>query len=628
MLQDIRDKSQGWIAKTLIGGIGVLLMLTGYQTIFNHRSSTTDETAAEVNGEKITVTELNESLNAQRQRMIHELGPQFDPSILDDPQWKKQVLEGLIRQRLLMQDARHSGLVVTDRDVKERITQATAFQVNGKFDPKLYVQTVRQMGYPSPQQFIERLKNNLTLSQLQAGIAATEFATDAEVKAMADLQGQTRDIAVQTLSTDPNSITVSDDDISHYYQEHGADFTVPEQVVVEYLELKKQNFAKPVQISDEKLHELYSNVSAAPEQRRAAHILIAVGKDGDADKAKAKIEAIRKRLEQGEDFAKLAKETSEDKGSAANDGDLGYATEMDYDPEFAKALFALNKPGEISQPVRTSYGWHLIKLLDVKPGVKPSFESVRDSLAEQYRNQEAQRKLLNASRAMEDAAFESSDLSQPAEDLGLKVQTSPPFGRDGGTGIAAAPQVVRAAFGDDVLQDGNNSALIEPDPNTALVLRVKEHHQPKQKPLEQVQADIRKLLIKQKTRQASKERGEKLIAQLQAQGPGASADAWHNHKAIGRQQTDLDPAITYKAFAMPRPEAGKASYAGVSLHNGDYAVIRLNKVNEPTAPLGKQETDQLRQQLAASDGQRDFMAYYQGLHDSAKIKIEHEQEQK
>lgn len=618
MLQDIRDKSQGWIAKTLIAAIGVLLMLTGYETFFRS-SRTEDQIAAKVNGEKIGVSQLNAVLNAQRQRMAQELGPQFDPSVFDDPQWKDKALEGLIQQILLLQGAKKSGLGVTDRDINQRIAQAVEFQVDGKFNPQRYVLMVRQLGYDNPQQFVEQLKKNLTLAQLRATVAGTDFATDGELKALADLQGQTRDLAIRTLSSSKDGIQVGEDEIKQYYQNNTPRFSVPEQVVVEYLELKKQDFSEQVQVSEQALRDLYDQeITAPPERRRAAHILIPLRDQQNAQQAKAKIDAIQKRLEKGEDFAQLAKETSEDAGSAAQGGDLGYAGRDDYDPAFANALYAL-KPGEVSPPVQTLFGWHLIKLLAVAPGEKPSFDSVKARLAEELKSRQAQAKFLDASRALENSAFESSDLAQPAQELHLSIQTSQPFNRQGGSGVAANPKVVSAAFSEEVLQDGNNSSLIEPDEDTAVILRVKEHLEPKQKPLEAVSEEIRRLLTQKKLQQANQAEGEKLIAALRAGQETATGDAWRTVKGATRQQTDLEPAIIRRAFSIPHPQDNQPTYAGVSLNNGNYAVIRLERVDAPAEPLSKEAADKLRDQLAAHYGQQDFLAYYQQLRERAKI---------
>nr|BFE89871.1 hypothetical protein GCM10020185_04070 [Pseudomonas brassicacearum subsp. brassicacearum] len=256
------------------------------------------------------------------------------------------------------------------------------------------------------------------------------------------------------IKADPASVKLTDDEVKAYYDQHAKEFMTPDQVVIDYLELKKASFFDQVSVKDEDLQAAYQKeIANLSEQRRAAHILIEVNDKVTEAQAKAKIEEIQARLAKGESFEALAKEFSQDPGSANNGGDLGYAGPGVYDPEFEKALYALKKD-QVSAPVRTDFGLHLIKLLGVEAPEVPTFASLKDKLTRELKTQQVEQRFVEATKQLEDASFEASDLAQPAQDLKLTVHTSAPFGREGGEGIAANRAVVTAAFSPEVLNEG------------------------------------------------------------------------------------------------------------------------------------------------------------------------------
>jgi peptidyl-prolyl cis-trans isomerase D len=395
-------------------------------------------------------------------------------------------------------------------------------------------------------------------------------------------------------------------------------------VVIDYLELKKASFFDQVAVNDEDLQAAYQKeIANLSEQRRAAHILIEVNDKVNEAQAKAKAEEIQARLNKGEDFAALAKEFSQDPGSASNGGDLGFAGNGVYDPAFETALNALNK-GQVSAPVRTSFGWHLIKLEDVQAPDVPSFASLKAKLTNQLKTQEVEQRFVTATKQLEDSAFEASDLAQPAQELGLKVQTSAAFGKDGGAqGITANRDVVKAAFSQEVLEEGSNSTALELDPETVVVLRVKEHRKPEQLPLEAVAAPIRAQLAKQHASAEVKAKGEALIAGLRdGKVPLAATQegqAWKVLEAVSRSQDGIDPAELQAVFRMPKPTANdKPEFSSVSLADGSLVVLRLNGVNEAVAP-SEEEKANYRRFLASRAGQQDFAAYRKLLEGKAEI---------
>ena len=611
MLQNIRDNSQGWIAKTIIGVIVVLLALTGFDAIFN--SAGNDNSAAEVNGEKISRYDLDQAVNMQRRQLAQQLGGDFDASLLDDKLLRDAALSSLVERTLLLQGAQKNGFDFSSQALDQLILQTPEFQVDGVFNAARFDQVIQQMGY-SRLQFRDLLKQEMLIGQLRAGISGTGFVTEQQVDNFARLEMQTRDFSSLIVSADSSAVTPTDDEVRKFYDANAERFRSPEQVVLEYVELNKEAFFDQVEVSDEALQELYQKqIANLSEQRRAAHILI----EGNDPKAKSTLEDISKRLQAGEDFAALAKEFSQDPGSASEGGDLGFAGRDVYDPAFEEALYALQE-GQVSAPVQTEFGWHLIKLLGVQSPEIPSFDSMKPELVRELKAQQVEQRFVEASKQLEDSAFEASDLAQPAQELGLTVQTTPAFPREGGEGIAANRQVIQAAFSDEVLVDGANSSVIELDPNTTVVVRVKQHLEAKALELDQVRDAIVQQLQRSKAAEKARSEGEELLTKLR---DGQVVERqWQVVEAATRNQEGVQPAVLQAVFRMPKPAAkDQPSYSGMSLANGDFVLLRLNGVNEPEQALSDAERDNYRRFLASRAGQQDFAAYRQKLQEQAEI---------
>ncbi|KDD68588.1 peptidyl-prolyl cis-trans isomerase [Pseudomonas mandelii PD30] len=621
MLQNIRDNSQGWIAKTIIGVIVALMALTGFDAIF--KATTHRNDAAKVNGEEISQNELSQAVDMQRRQLMQQLGKDFDASLLDEKMLRESALKGLIDRKLLLQGAENSKFAFSEAALDQVILQTPEFQVDGKFSPERFDQVIRQLGY-SRMQFRQMLAQEMLIGQLRAGLAGSGFVTDAQVLAFARLEKQTRDFASLDVKVDPAAVKLTDDEVKAYYDEHAKEFMTPDQVVIDYLELKKASFFDQVSVKDEDLQAAYQKeIANLSEQRRAAHILIEVNDKVTEAQAKAKIEEIQARLAKGEKFEALAKEFSQDPGSANNGGDLGYAGPGVYDPAFETALYALAKD-QVSAPVRTDFGFHLIKLLGVEAPEVPTLASLKDKLTRELKTQQVEQRFVEATKQLEDSSFESSDLAQPAQDLKLTVHTSKPFGREGGEGVAANRAVVTAAFSPEVLDEGANSTAIELDPETVIVLRAKEHLKPAQLPLESVAASIRVQLSKEHASSAAKTKAEELIVSLRdgktALDKAIDGQSWKVTQAATRGQEGVDPTVLQALFRMPKPAAkDKPTFSNVTLADGSLVIVRLNGVNEAAAPT-EEEKAQYRRFLASRIGQQDFAAYRKMLESQAEIK--------
>lgn len=619
MLQNIRDNSTGWISKSIIGLIVVLFAFTGFDAILGSTSNSNN--AAKVNGEEITLDALAEAKNLQRRQLLQQFGKDFDASLIDDALLSEAALKGLISRKLLVQAADQSGFAFSSALIDQFILLAPEFQVDGKFNADRFDQVIRQMGY-TRLQFRQMIEQEMRTGQLRAGIAATAFVTEQEAQAFADLERQTRDFAMLTIKPELDKVAVTEDEVKAYYDENSSQFLTQEQVVVEYVELEKSAFFDQVVVDDAALQELYqAEIANLVEQRHAAHILFEVTADVTDEQAKAAAQSAIERINAGEEFAAVAKEVSDDIGSAEQGGDLGFAAQGVYDPAFEDALYALEN-GQISAPVRTDYGWHVIKLLGVQAADVPSFASLKDKLSQDLKSQQVEQRFVEAVRELESAAYESADLQQPASELGLEIKVSEPFGREGLDGLFANRQVLQAAFSTEVLEEGANSTAIELDPETTVVLRVKEHKRPEQIAFAEVSTQIREQLLVKRAIEQAQSQGQALLSSLQ-EGKTSTAqaqqDAWQVVEAATRDQESVDPEVLQALFKMPKPEANAAEFAGLNLSNGDYVIIRLTGVNAAADSLTASELKQYREILASRAGQVDFSAFVQQLELDAKI---------
>lgn len=619
MLQNIRDNSTGWISKSIIGLIVVLFAFTGFEAIISSGSNSNN--AAKVNGEEITLDALAEAKNLQRRQLLQQFGKDFDANLIDDALLTESALKGLVARKLLVQAADQSNFAFSSASIDQFMLTAPEFQVDGQFNADRFDQVIRQMGY-SRLQFRQMIEQEMRTSQLRAGIAGSAFITEQEAQAFARLERQTRDFSMLTITPNLAGESVTSAEAEAYYNEHAKEFMTPEQVVVEYIELEKSTFFDQVAVDETELKELYQQeIANLEEQRRAAHILIEISADVSEEQARLKAEQAIERINAGEEFAAVANELSDDTGSAAQGGDLGFAAPGIYELEFEEALVALNK-GQVSEPVRTDYGWHVIKLLDVQAADIPSFASLQDKLTQSLKAQQVEQRFVEAVKDLEGLAYESADLQQPAADLKLTVKVSEAFGREGAQGLFANRQVLDAAFSTEVLEEGANSMAIELDPETTIVLRVKEHKRPEPIPFAEVSAQIQQQLTAQRAIEQAKSEGETLLASLQ-EGKTSIEQAkqaeWQTAEAATRDQDGLDPKVLQTLFKIPKPQAGAAQFAGVSLGNGEYVVLRLTGINDSPTPLNSEELVQYQEILASRAGQVDFDALMQQLELDAKV---------
>lgn len=611
MLQDIRDNAQGTIAKVIIGLLIISLSIWGMDAIIG--GFTGEPAVATVNGNEITEREFLRTVQLETQQRLMQMDNP-DPSLVDEDQVRRDVLEALIQEAVLTQDAENQGLQLSDADIDSLITQMPQFQVDGQFNRDRFVATVRNLGM-GVAEFRESLRKNYVVNQIRAVIAQTGLAVPAQAKQLLAIQNQTRDFRVLTINADAvaDQVSVSDADIAAYYEDNKDQFREPEQVSAAYITLSLEALASALEISDDEVRDYYQERAEdfAREERRAAHILVEAGAD-----AEETIAAIQQRLGEGESFAALAEEFSVDTVSAREGGDLGFAGRGVYDEAFEEALFALEE-GEISGPVETSFGVHLIRLEEVRRADVPAFEELEAELREELARARATERFAEVRTQLADAAYAADDLPGPAAELGLEVQEVSGVTRDGGPAPFDHAGLVRQLFSDDVLTGGYNTELIDVENNRAVVARVREYQEPRQLELADVETQIRDLLTSRATRQALDDRAAELVAAVEA-GDQPMAEQWQSYEGEGRNVAGLDPFIAQAVFSLPHPEGGQP-VVGKALSGNEAAVIVLSAVNPGEVQEDSPEYRQLQQFLAQLEGQREYQAYQQFLRNTAEV---------
>lgn len=621
MLHYIRDRAQGWIAWFIVGLISIPFALWG---VNSYMTGASDVVVAEVNGNEINQTELQQSLQQYRDQMRNVLGEQFDPAMFEGAAVKRNILDGLIEQRLLHEASQKLGQTVNDASVSEMIRSNPAFQRDGQFDPDYYAMMLARVGY-SPASFEAQLRNDLLTQELTRNIQRSAIVTPTQLDRVLELEKQQREIAygVVPLQNYVDKVSIDDEAVRAYYDNNKTAYTAPEQVRVNYVELNIDSIADTITVDDEALQQFYVDNESqfvGPEQRRVSHILI----EGDDEEARAEIEKIAERLQQGEDFEALAKAESEDTGSAAQGGDLGYFGPDVMEPAFEEAAFALENVGDISEPVETEFGYHLIKLTGVESPEVQDFSDVRTEVEQRYRSQQAEAQFYDKAEQLANLSFENPDsLDVAAEELGLEIQTTPLFTR-GGTesGISSEAKVLEAAFSEDVLQNELNSAVIELSDTHLVVIHKNKHIPENVLPFESVKPAIEQQLLFDEASQFAREKGEAIVAELK---DGAEAQTllenWQPAAFYGRDSEEVSQQILQRAFEMQKPES-QAQYTGFTADNGNYVVIKLTDVKSgQTADVEAEERQSIQEQLQQMMSNAELQAFIASLRADADIEI-------
>lgn len=540
-----------------------------------NRMSDSENDLATVGDTSITMMDFD---NAKRQYLDNfrrQMGQSFKPNMLDTAEARASILAALISDRAISLEIASEYMNVGEADAINLVKQAPAFQRDGKFSTEAYQQFLNSMG-KSDEQFVLELRRDLTRQMLLSAVSQTTQASNTVAQRIHDLLTEER--TIRTFEIKPTaflkSVSVTDAEAQSYYDQNKSLFAVPESVNIEYVVLSPESY-KNIKASEDDIKTFYEqNLQrfSTPEERRASHILIAVNNEKTDADAKKEADEIYKQLQADPSkFAQLAKSKSADPGSARQGGDLGFFQKGMMVPEFDNAVFS-GKKGDLVAPVKTQFGYHIIKIVDVKAAQAKPLKEVRGEIEALYQQQAAIRAFAEDAENFSNMVYEQSESLQPvAERFGLKIQTVKNVTRDFEDQLIN-PNVIEALYGFDVLEDKRNSNAIEVASNTLLSARVTAHHKQTVKTFDEVKGDIVATLKNQKATEAARAQGSADIAKLLDK---KSASAKFGDKTVISRERPGAYAYEVVTAAL-RPEANKLpTYTGVQTQDGSYFVIEV-----------------------------------------------------
>jgi len=616
MLEIIRERAQGVIVKIILGLITIPFALWGVDSYI--RGGDKADIVAKVDGQNITRQEFGRTLKEQQERMRGAMGERFDPAMLDRPEVRQSVLDGLVQQHLLAMEANRVGFNLPDTLLASIIADIPEFQQDGKFSQARYESMIRAQDM-TPAVFENRLRQNLVIQQLFEGLSHGVAVPRASEEMVARLAEQQREISQAMLTPEQYMIQLKVDpaDVKAYYDKHREEFLVPEQARLDYVVLSVDELQQQMVVSDEEVKKYYDEHSAQyneAEQRRASHILIA---------ERAQAEQILKEIKQNPaKFEDLAKQHSKDPGSAAKGGDLGFFARGAMVKPFEDAAFGM-KGGEISDLVQSDFGFHIIKLTAIRHGGARSFNAIRGEITQELKKQKAVKKFAELAETFSNMVYEQPDSLNPVADaLKLKIQSSPWISKKGaGTALLNHPKLLQAVFSEDAHKLKRNSEAVEVAPNTLVAARVAEYKAASYKPFEELSTELAKRLLREQGNAMAVKQGKDALASLQK--GGAVADLkWGAPILINRENaSSMGKDVLNQIF---RADAGKLpAYTGIENPKGGYILIKVGKVIEAGAidPAKKKSyANQLRQAFA----QEYSSAYLASLKQKADISIKKE----
>lgn len=616
MLTKIREKAQGAFAWGILIIICVPFALWGIQ---NYLDTGKEAPVASVGDKDFFQRDVN--------RAYEQYAQNLQGMTIDEQSLKAQALEKLIKDEVLLQYVRAKGLVTTDDTARDFIQSLAYFQVDGKFDEKRY-KTMLNLQKISSVEFVNRIKNALIMEQFQRSIIDSSFSTKYDVESFFKIQNQQRDVDYVTVDVQKPAEQPSDEQITAYYQQHQDLFQTPEQVSVEYVELLLEDIAKTIAVTDDKLKAFYEEQKdqyTTAERRKISHILFAINDKTDEKTALEKALKAKQELD-NKDFATLAAEVSDDKLTAKTGGDLGLFNVGVMEKSFEDAASAL-KLGEVSNPVKSAFGYHLIKVTELMPGEVKPFDAVKNEVTKAYQKAQAENAFYEKGERLTEMSYEHPDsLKTVADNLALAVNKSALFTKDKGDGIAADEKIRNMAFTEEVLQ-GNNSTPVELGTDRLVVLRLLEHKAAAARDIKDVKQDIAATLLADKAKQQAIEKAKQIKARLQA-GESIQAVAAENKlqvktaTGLTRNKEDLPLPLSQAIFKAAKPVAGKPSVFIAELPAGEQAVVSLTKVTAGVMTEDdKKQLDLATKNIAKAFGQTEFNALINSLQADADVSV-------
>lgn len=657
MLQKLRERTTGWVATIIIG-----LLMIPFLFVIDHSymGGMGANNVAQVKAppawwqgapswwplsmlwehEEVSVDEFRQRFEQERAQERQQQGEAFDPREFESVENKRKVLDSLIDEKSLLLASRRAGVTIGNDAVRDYIQGIPAFQVDGKFDANRYQLALSSQVPPrTPKQFEELVRLSLQQSLVPVGLGGSAFATDAEVDRIVRLSGETRDVEAALLPEHAeDTAAVADTDITAWYEGHKSDFMSPESVSIEFVEVRGDLLPAPPAADEAALRKRYEDEKARfvePDRRLASHILVAVAADADeATRKAAEDKANRLAAEAkapGADFGALAKANSEDPGSRDNGGDLGWVEKGMMVAPFEEALFSMQQ-SEVRGPVKTDFGYHVLQLREAASGAQVPFEQAREELAREQAQADRERVYSELTGRLTDLIYQNPSTLEPAaKEVGLQVQQLGPFTRTDTIGVAASPDVKRAAFSESLIEDGTASDPIQIGPNHAVVLRVLEHTPEAARPLAEVREQVIAAVRADRRAKAAEAAAEALVKRLQAGEAFAEVAASANGEVaplqgLPRGAQVPTPQANQAIFQVPVPAEGKTSAGRFSMPGGRQAVFVVTAVH-PGKPedLTPEQRTQLRDQLAQIDGAAAAQAYVRHLRKQYTVNVQESQ---
>ncbi|WP_233842985.1 SurA N-terminal domain-containing protein [Dyella sp. 2HG41-7] len=635
MLQSLRDKMHGWPAIVVLGVAVFAMSFFGIEGYF---SSHIETFVAKVGKREVDQQKFQDTINRIRQQQRAQLGDQFDPSVFEKPEFKQQILDELIGQQLLLQANEDLGMRVSNQALRDAIASNPMFQVDGKFNADMYRAQLASSGM-TPDMYQQSVGTSLESQLLPDAISGSTIVTPVEIDRYLDVKLQRRDIRYFVLPRPtPSDSQVTDAQVQDYYKAHQSDFMNAEQVSLKYIEVNGADLKPEAQPTDEDLQKRYQSELSRfgmPEEREVSHILVNVPKNATPAQQKAALDKADKIASEANaaNFAKLAQQDSDDLGSKLQGGDLGWLQKGVTNAAFDSAMFSMQK-GQISKPVLSDEGYHIIFLRDVRSGQTKSFAEVRDQLLKEATSSDSDRVYNEAAGKMTDLTSQNpGSLDPAAQALKLQVKETPLFSRAGAQDAAANPilanpKVIAAAFSNDVLTAGNNSALINLGKTDSIIARVDKHVPASPKPIAEVHDAIVQKLLDERIAEAAHQKADVLVQRL-SKGEDLVEVAKAEHadlqtvNQVQRVQQNVPQPVLMQAFKTPHPAAdGKSQFADVELDHGTYAVLAVDKVQG--GDLSKMTADdrqQLYRQMMQAYGGVETQGFIDMLKAGTKVEI-------
>lgn len=625
MLDKMREGSQGIAAKVILSVIILSFALAG---VSSYLGGGGDAAAVKVNDQEISQASVEQAYKNERARLQQQYGEQFD-LLASTPNFAQQVraqaTQMLISESLIAQAISEMGLRVGDQQVKNEIRKMVEFQVDGKFSNEKYLSLLRRATY-TPAQFSESVKQDLARRQLLQMLVGSEFVVPAEVATANQLQAQKRVAKVLTISAADfeNSEKVSEDEIKTYYDNNTQLFQYPEQVSVDYVLLDSSALALPSAVNDADIEAYYENHQTdyqRAERRKVAHILV----QGDSEASQQKAAAILAELEKGADFGQLAAEKSEDTYSAKNRGELEWFERGVMDPAFDKVAFQLTREAPLSALVKSQFGYHIIKLVDLQASKTLPLTEVKKQVKSALEQDKMKELYYELQQRLSEVAFESPDnLDEAASLIGGQVQRSELFSAEQAPELLADKAIVNTVFDANFREQQMNSELIEISDGKAIVVRVNEYKASYPQPLSEVSELIAAQLNTEKARLQAQAFAQSITAKLNAQESvtellAEKNIAFSDDLTFSRDSVDYDYQVVQKAFKLAKPSAKQVVRDWVTTSMGDYAVVELSAVIDidPSATGVAQE--QIANILARSTSEGTYQALVAQLMENADI---------